>query len=689
MSGYQSGMLGAAATRMVGGAAVGAAKAGVRVAGWTAGRAAGGAGTAVGTTLRVGGGAARDATGAAQGAAGAAVIVPRGLIGVGRALVDLHPRRHSRRVWAGHGHAHIEVRGLERGARGQERMARAVTASLRRLRGVRWAEVNAVTGQVLLAFDERQVSLERLVASVAAAEEKQGLREEAFSWAKPVHPGDGMPVHAVRTELLADCVSVGVAFAERLFHLPSLPSAVRVGVAALEVEKGIRRQVVRRIGPFETELAVSLAEAAVNGLCAGIGMPAIDAVYRALLLGEIRARRRAWEERETELCPGPGCVPDRMPGRHLRPRGRPLGPVERWDERLEALVPCLAGAVLALTRSPGRAADSVLASVPRAARYGRDGFAGTVGRDLARRGVLPLDPAALRALDTVTAIVVDSEVLVADRPHVLEAHPAEGAEMADLWRAADRVLRGLRMGDFDKPGPWRGDGYVLDRDERRTRPGVVELMLRADGSERCVEGRVTVGGELDPLAEAVLDAARSSGARVVVTDGPSAAELLPLADEVFSPGGLADGVRGLQGEGASVLVVARDDAEALMAADVALAVPVRPGEEAAWSADLVCFNGLDDVWRVLRAVGPARTVSERSVRLAGAGLALGALLALVGRRRGWTHALTPAHAAALVSLLWGTAAGLRLVRAGQPPRTEHVAWHALDAGGGAAAAARP
>ncbi|MEU4929303.1 hypothetical protein AB0G54_22730 [Streptomyces yokosukanensis] len=183
-------------------------------------------------------------------------------------------------------------------------------------------------------------------------------------------------------ELLVDCAAVAAGVVQRVLRL--LPRAVPAAVAALELERELRRPLMRRVGPVRTDLLLSLAGATVNGLCAGIGMPAVDAAHRLLLLGEVRARRRVWERRERDLCSGPECVPRTRPARHLRARTRPPGPVEQWERRLAPSAPLTAVAVLALRGSPRRAADALLATVPRAARYGREAFAAMVGRELAR-----------------------------------------------------------------------------------------------------------------------------------------------------------------------------------------------------------------------------------------------------------------------------------------------------------------
>ncbi|MEU6094447.1 hypothetical protein [Streptomyces sp. NPDC047079] len=567
MGALTAGVAGLAAVRTGGGATTGVTRAGLRAAGW-AGRA--------------GMSAARHGVFAAAG-------TPGGFIRLGRALVDLHPRRHRRRVWTGHGRAHIEIRGLEHGGLRRERLVRAVTGSLRELSGVRWAEVNAVTGAVLLAFDESDVGIERILDVIRAVEEAEGVQDEAFAWALPVTPGDDVPVAAVASELLVDGAAVTAAAVQKIFCLPPLPRPVSAAVAALELERQLRRPLVRRIGPFETDLLLSLVSATVNGLRDGMAMPLVDAASRMLLLGEIRARRQVWERRERDLCPGPSCVPGTRPARHLRARDPRPGPVERWEERLAPFAPVAAASVLALTGSPGRAADALLATVPRAARYGREGFAAAVGRDLARRGVVPLDPAALRLFDRVSAVVIDASVLVDD------SQEPEG-------------------------GP-------------------------------------------DPLAAPVLAAARGRGASVWLSDDERVRELLSPSDQVLGAGErLADRVSALQRHGEGVLAVSGTDAEALAAADIAVAVPRGPGARASWSADLVCANGLEDAWRILRAVTAARAVSTRSVRLALAGSALGILFAVVGWRRG-VHALTPVHAASLAALVWAAAAARGATRA--------------------------
>ena len=117
-----------------------------------------------------------------------------------RALLDLHPERSHRWVWAAHGHAQIEVRGMNGSGPQHRRVAASVTERLRGLRGVRWAEVNAVTGQVLVAFEERRVNVGTLLDTVRDVEAAHGTRGENFSWSRPVHPADPTPIQVLAIE---------------------------------------------------------------------------------------------------------------------------------------------------------------------------------------------------------------------------------------------------------------------------------------------------------------------------------------------------------------------------------------------------------------------------------------------------------------------------------------------------------
>jgi cation-transporting ATPase I len=592
-----------------------------------------------------------------------------------RAVAELKPERTHRRVWAAHGQAQIEVRGMTGTGPEHRAVARSVLRQLRRLRGVRWAEINAVTGRVLVAFDDRRIDVSDLLETVRGVEAEKGTREAPFPWSRPVHPADPAPIAAAGMELAADCVSLATAVAGRVLRLPATPPAVRAAQALLELERPLRRRLKRRIGPIGTDVVLALTAAAVHGVSQKPLAPAVDVLYRMELLAEAVSRRAVWERREEQLF-GTGTVrPDAPLERPARPVPRPDGPIERWTAKVGPGALGAAGLVLGLTRQPHRAADAILAAVPHAARLGREGYAATVGRELAGRGVVALNAAAWRRLDRVSAIVIDSAVLCTDRPQILTVEPGS-ADATEVWRGATAVLGDRSMRELAEGEPVRHEGLRIERAEGDDEPGTVHFVLWR-GRRRL--GRVRVGHELDPIADAVLDAARSSGARIFLTRHGSVADLVPRVDDVLaSDEPIVAHVQRLQRDGEGVLVLANSDT-ALAAADVGVAV-LGGDTCTSWSADLVCGPGLTGAWRILAAAGVARSVSERGVRLAQAGSALGELLALVGGGSGGpTQAQVPVYCAALASLVQGTVAGLTATHRPVPAAVTHVPWHAMDA----------
>ncbi|MEU5095164.1 cation-translocating P-type ATPase [Streptomyces sp. NPDC020996] len=201
------------------------------------------------------------------------------------------------------------------------------------------------------------------------------------------------------------------------------------------------------------------------------------------------------------------------------------------------------------------------------------------------------------------------------------------------------------------------------------------------------------GAGADPWVEAVLDAARTAGLRVVVVDDPALADFTTIADHLIpADRPLREAVDVLRRRG-GVLTVARPErAEAadvlsgLLAGDVAVAL-ADADAPVVWGADVVAPGGLPDVWRLLTAVPAARAVGHRSQTLAKSGAALSGLLVAIGEARrgrrgrvipGLRH--IPVDASAAVALLSGTRAALGVAVARAPRPRPRVAWHALASG---------
>ncbi|WUI02525.1 HAD-IC family P-type ATPase [Spirillospora sp. NBC_00431] len=591
-----------------------------------------------------------------------------------------------RRVWAHGGRAHIQVNGLSGEGPRHLRYVRALTEALRRLDGVNWAEVNAVTGHVLVAYEEGAVGLDDLIEVVEDVEEARRAGpsgEDAHArW-----PDDEMAWAAATSALAADMAGAVGAVAGRVLALPPVPSPVRAAVAVADSMPRVRTAVERRLGTLRADALLGVANAVVQGAGHGVAPPVTDAVHRVFQLHEIAARRAAWRRREPRLAAA-GRQPQECGPRAERPCPLPDGPVEKAGNRT-ALGHLLGGAgVLAGTRDASAVADLLLATVAKAARHGREAFASVLAHDLAGRGTVVLDPAALRRLDRVGAVVIDSAVLCDGELRLLSAvATGDGLDDAGVWHAAGAVLADRDPDDLAGPGPWSGGGgWRLARaaDAPSGAPadpdGVTLDLIDEDGGR---SGRVRVGCSLDPLAEALLSAAHHAADVVLLTEHASTRELVAWGDDSpLAAGELAESVRALQREGHVVLAVSSGQDRALDAADVGVSV-LRGDEPADWRADLVCGPGLAEAWRLLAAVRPARRASDRAAELSLSASALGALL-IAGRRPGrravapWLD-VPPVHTAALVAMLTNALSARRLSHRRPPPPVVRDAWHAFTA----------
>ena len=370
---------------------------------------------------------------AGAGAAGLSDHVRSAVAG----LVDVGSGRRHRHVWSRSGQAYIEVRGLTGQGASHARVAHAVETAMGRLGGVRWADIDGVTGQLLVAFDPDAVTLERLLAVVEASEQAVSTDAEDFPWSRPVHPSDPAPLVASSVAPLGDVLGVGAASAMWLVRAPALPNGARAVVGVLQAHPRLRRRLERWWGPPGTEFLLAVADAVAQTGAQDLGTLAVDAVHRVMILAEVGARRAAWGvwEPTIELTafPPPPEAP-LVPGRD---EDLPDGAVESYTELAAATSLLLSTVATGLGR-PGLAAKISLVGMPRAARLGREAFAATLARALAERGMVPLDGSAYRRLDRISHVVLDLRVLptVAEDPAkesvygIVEAAQSAGTEVS-------------------------------------------------------------------------------------------------------------------------------------------------------------------------------------------------------------------------------------------------------------------
>ncbi|MCW2870050.1 cation-translocating P-type ATPase [Actinacidiphila oryziradicis] len=601
-----------------------------------------------------------------------------------RTIGDLGPSRRRRNVWSGPGRAHIEVRGLTGHEPRHRELAEAVTSALNRIEGVDWAEVNAVTAQALVSFDEDAVSPDDLVDAIESVEEDHETSGETFPW-RPQHPADPTIFLPPVTALAVDVVAMGVAVSGRFQRLSRLPRGARAPIAFIDAQPRLREAVVRRLGPINTDLLLGVTNAVAHALARSPAPIALDMLFRVIHLAELQARRAVWVRREPELCARGRLVPQVRHTTRPRPAALPQGPIERLADRASVVSLAAGAGVLAWTRDPREAGYAILLLIPKAARLGREVFAAALDRHLAGRGVVPLDGSAYRRLDRVDTVVIDTDVLCGTRPQILSAvATSPKTDDAKVWRIASKVIRGLDPAEMRGDGPWTRDPWSLRPapDAPRGRvdgPTAMTLdLLDAEGTQ---VGRVRVGCELDPLADALLTAARASVDKLVLTDHDSAAELLPWADNILPRDtALADRIRDLQAEGHGVVLVAAGHDDALDAADIGVA-ELRDDRPVPWAADLLAGPGLHEICRLMPAIPAARHASERSAQVGVGGSALGALVATVGegQRKRSALSMAPVHSAALLSVLIGAQGARSVIRKPDPQPVARAAWHAVTA----------
>ncbi|MGI8312844.1 HAD-IC family P-type ATPase [Saccharopolyspora hattusasensis] len=600
-----------------------------------------------------------------------AVTVARGVLGGG----------DSRRAWAADGRAHIEVRGVHEP--GTESAAEQITDRLKELPGVRWAEVNAALGRVIIGHDPESIELPELVSAVEEAEQASGMGERPRREAGAVRPGDVARVFGNTVVMGANLAGLGYAVAARWLPVPAVPPSIPALISTADAVQGIRGAVQARVGWAATDLLFGLGGAAANTLAQRPTTLLSDAAHRFCLVRESQAVQRSWARREGEFGDRPEyhrCEPVEV---GARPAPLPNGPIERVANTSAVAGPAAFLGTLAVTRNLQRAQGFLVAGVPRAAGLGRDAFAAQLGVAVSERHALVVDPRILRRLDRIDTVVIDAAAVQTGTQRVRDVIPLNGeVDIARLWERAHALVRVVVHADAKRDG-WAlsqlGDADLSHVEREGTfrqaaGPGVHTCTLDRDGHQVAL---VEVEEESAPLTDELLAAAREVGSVVFAgTDTRFAGQF--DADRITPAGaGLATLVRELQADGHGVAVVSTRSRAGLAAAD--LGIGVAGHGPPPWGAHLITGPGLGEACALLRLIPTARTVSRRSAQLAVIGSASGALLAALGPAAGsQARAAVPVSTCALLALGAGTYWGMQAGRRPVPSDTARTPWHTMS-----------
>jgi cation-transporting ATPase I len=593
----------------------------------------------------------------------------------------------SRVSWLDGNRAHLAVRGVHRPE--AETATERVERLLAERDGVRSAELNAVLGHVVIQYDPDRLGPRELAQLVDEVERNCGLDQEPHTPGSSNHPGAAVPL--LREALLAGLHVTGLAYTlfVRVLPVPLVGSLAPGLLSLIDAAPLLRSVAEAGIGKSATDALLGAAAAVSNASARrSLGL-LVDACLRASLHGEAMARRRAWAQWESVLAAREGA--HRAAALHCSPRPVPLpdGPVERLANSSAALA--VGGYVTALASSRDRQrADAVLlAGVPKAARVGREGFAAQLGRNIAGQGSLVLNPEVLRHLDRVDTVVIDAAALLTGRRVIEDVLPVrEGMEPAELYERAYDLVDLRRPGRHRERADWSvrpfpkiGSEAIAELAEpvkqaarERADTGVTVLLLQRDARPVAL---VFVIAELDPLAEALVTAAKSAGQVLIAGLNSSLQRRLPVDGSV--PGGdqLSASVRALQESGKVVVLVSARSGSSLAASDVGIGIDGTGGAPP-WGAAVLCSQ-VAEVCTVLQAVAPARNVSRRSAQLSIAGSGLASLLAVLGPAAGAPgRAGIPVHMAALLALGAGTWWGMTAGQQPAPVPVETTPWHAMS-----------
>ncbi|WP_345003505.1 HAD-IC family P-type ATPase [Streptosporangium album] len=575
------------------------------------------------------------------------------------------------------GGLHVDLRAI--GGPGTERVARRLEALLLSLDGVERAEVNGALGTVFIGGDVDAVDLESLLSIIEDLDTEQDIEQDteqdqgsSLSGVVEQHTRAGI-------RLGASLLGTGLALAGRVARLPPLSPAVPAVLYLVESAPKVRAELERHLGRPAANSLFTTANIVANTLAlrpVGLLVHSIAAASRYV---EARGTREAWELHGQRLASRKGTY------RHIRaakkPRPAPLAhsPVERF-ERFVAPVALSASALTrVVSASPQRGIAMLIATTPKAAKAGREAFAGSVGRALAKRGVLVLNGDALRRMDGIDTVILDGALLTTDSWTVDRLVPLAGDLDADrlhtrLYTLVDLTAPAARR----ERDTWVAEPLAdlagtipMDAPEWEAR-GLRPVGLRRKGELVAVAG---LAPELDPLADAVVAAARS-GCTVMLAGGdPGLGRRLGIDESV--PGGpqLAASVRTLQADGHGVVVVSRRSRAGLAQADLGIGVLGRSGR-VPWDADVI--GELDGVHLLLSCLAPARKTSEQCVWLSMAGAAGGATLTTAGaREESVDRAQLVSDCTALAAIVAGEWAGHNAGRKSVPIRADRTPWHAM------------
>lgn len=583
---------------------------------------------------------------------------------------------------------HIELRDV-----GPERFsayARQLEDAFAKLDGVEWVRINGHLARAVVSYRSALTSPREIVALVEGIEQHIGLSDAPFTGPRPEHPADIEPVARKWVDMSADALAVLLATTLKLagFKTPQLGFDLAALANVIDNTPRFREALEDAFNAEAVDAGFGTLNSFIQAVGSGPVGPAIDLLFQTVKLRGERARQAVWQRLEPQLCYLQWDRRRTPVDAGERPRPLPEGLIEQYAD--DAFFASIGGFVVGLadTHNLESSTPPLFGGLPKAARYGRDGFVAELIRVFAERDILTLCPHCLQTIDRVDTVVVDGHLLFTG-----ELLVGSVEVLGDVDDPEDVRQRAHELFDVDAPrevhgaqGWTLGPMEVLDVELGEEHQKRVEAMAspQAPVLGLCHRGKlralVQTRPATDPGAEQLLVGARRAGLRIVVaTEDIPAGESLGPDEVVPFDKEMAEIVRDQQRAGAVVALVAPGPSTAMAAADLSIGM-TRGDDGPPWAADILCAGGLDCAAFVLESCEAARHVSEQSVRLAALGAAIATFLSLRGLDDTEPGSvMLGVNAVSILALANGIRHATLIERRPRPAQRDTTPWHSLEA----------
>lgn len=183
-------------------------------------------------------------------------------------------------------------------------------ARLRREPGIRDVRINALTGNLLVQFDSRLTSEERVLASVAGVEVPTAHARTTAAKVSATRPADPMQSHRLvqsGTRVVGSAIGLGLLAGRRLRGATGSPVSsgtpvvVAAAVSVIEGFPALREGARRHLGSDAADVLFGVATIVSLTAAGGTLGLALSGLAATRMLAEVMSRRAAWRRYEERV----------------------------------------------------------------------------------------------------------------------------------------------------------------------------------------------------------------------------------------------------------------------------------------------------------------------------------------------------------------------------------------------------